>query len=59
MTSTPEPLLTTDQVADLLQISRRSVERLEESGQLLSVRIGRLVRYRSEDVDAFISRKSA
>ena len=55
MTPTPEPLLTTDQVADLLQISRRSVERLEESGRLASVRIGRLVRYRREDVEALIA----
>lgn len=55
MQTSSEPLLTTDQVADLLQISRRSVERLEESGKLPSVRLGRLVRYRREDVESLIA----
>ncbi len=59
MTTESVPLLTKDQVADLLQVSRRTVERMEENGELQPVRIGRIVRYRPEDIEAFIGRKSA
>ena len=59
MNTDSAPLLTKDQVAELLQVSRRTVERMEETGELEPVRIGRMVRYRPEDIDAFIGRKSA
>lgn len=59
MNTESAPLLTKDQVAELLQVSRRTVERMEESGELEPLRIGRMVRYRPADIEALISRKSA
>lgn len=55
MPTNTDPLLTRDEVADLLRVSRRTVERMEDSGQLQAIRIGRQVRYRRADVDALIS----
>lgn len=52
---TNEELLTRDQVADLLKVSRRTLERWEADGTLPARRIGRLVRYSKADIDAFVS----
>ena len=49
-------LLTARQVADALQCSERSVWGWTKNGGLPAVRLGRLVRYRVEDVEAFIAR---
>ena len=51
---TPAGLLTRDRVAELLGCSQRTVARLVERGELSTVRIGRLVRFRPVDVDALI-----
>lgn len=48
-----EPLLTLDEAAKLLQVSRRTVERLVDAGRIRPVRIGRLVRVTMREVDAF------
>ena len=49
-------LLTARQVADALQCSERSVWGWTKDSDLPAVRLGRLVRYRVEDVEAFIAR---
>lgn len=47
-------LLTRNQLAEILNICRRTIQRLERTGEFKPVRIGRAVRYRLEDVQAFI-----
>ena len=49
-------LLTSRQVADALQCSVRFVWNWTKKGELPAVRMSRLVRYRVEDVEAFIAR---
>ncbi len=51
--ATPK-LLTVDEVAEALQCSPRAVAAWTASGELASVKLGRLRRYRPEDVEAFI-----
>ena len=48
-------LLTLDQVADKLQVSRRTVERLREQGRLRVVMVGRLVRVTERELEAYIA----
>lgn len=49
-------LLTLDEVADRLRVSRRQVDRYVASGRLRVIRLGwRSVRVRSTEVDAFIA----
>lgn len=47
-------LLTAQEVADRLRITVRTLQRLEADGHLPAIRIGRSVRYRAEDLQAFI-----
>ncbi len=47
-------LLTTAQAAEALAISSRQVQTLAASGELRSVRIGRLLRFRPADLRSFI-----
>jgi len=49
-----EPLLTANQVADLLAISRKRAYELASQGRLPAVRLGRQVRFRRRDVRALI-----
>lgn len=49
------PLLDAKQVAALLGVSVRTVQQLAASRQLPSVPVGRLVRFRPEDVEAFVA----
>jgi excisionase family DNA binding protein len=51
-----EPLLRRRDVAELLGVSVRTVNRLAERGELDVVRIGRGARFRADDVRAFIER---
>lgn len=52
-----DKLLTTQDVAETLGISKWHVESLRKSGALLSVKLGakKLVRFRTEDVQAFVA----
>ena len=43
-----------DAVAEILGTSTRTILRWAASGELASVRIGKVVRFRAEDVEAFI-----
>lgn len=54
--ATTEPLLRVRDVAALLDMSTRSVERLIASGELPRVRISGSVRFRSEDVRDLVER---
>jgi len=51
-------LLSRDEVADCLGASISTVIRLEKRGELARVKLGRLVRFRSTDVDALIEQHS-
>lgn len=56
VSETLRPLLSRREVADLLGVSTRSVARYTEDGYLPCVRLpSGTVRYRPEDVDAFIA----
>jgi excisionase family DNA binding protein len=48
-------LLTPDDVAAQLQVSRRTVERLVKEGRLRPIRIGRLPRFEQREVDAYVA----
>lgn len=48
-------LLTTQEVADMFGCSTRHVSRLREHG-LNAIHLGHVVRYRPEDLEAFIQR---
>lgn len=50
----PRPLLTRDEVADLLRLSPRTVAEYVRRGELRGRLIGRRWRFRHEDVDAFL-----
>lgn len=56
-TSPPQfqPLLTVDEVAELLRLSSRTIRRLIADKKLPVVRIGRAVRVRAEAVESLIN----
>ncbi len=58
-TSPRDRLLRTDEVAALLGVSRRLVQRLASSNQLPPIRIGRAVRFRLRDVDRLMQHGAA
>lgn len=49
------PLLTTNDVAEALGVSPRTIQRLVSSGQLRPVYIGRLPRFTEAEVQAYCS----
>ena len=49
------PLLRVNDVAALLSIGRRTVYTLVGSGELPAVRVGTRMRFRPEDVDAYLN----
>lgn len=49
-------LLSVREVAALLGVHRNTVHRLVSSGQLCSVRVGRLPRFRREEIDTYLNR---
>jgi excisionase family DNA binding protein len=56
--SNVERLLDKAEVADLLKVSVRTVDRLRLSSELKAVPVRGRVRFRPEDVNAFINRKA-
>ena len=46
-----------NEVAKLLKISVRKIDYLRETGELACIKIGRSVRFRSEDVENFLQRR--
>lgn len=53
------PVQTTETAAELLQISESSIRRLIESGDLRTVRIGRLVRIPTDQLIDWIAREAS
>lgn len=54
-----EPLLTAVQVAELLAVPKARVWSMSRRGEIPTVRIGaREMRYRPEDIDAWIARRT-
>ena len=51
-----ERLLTYEDFAETLGISLRTAIRLRDSGAIRSVKLGRLVRFKQSEVEAFIER---
>jgi len=47
-------LLTVEQLAERLAVNQMTVRRMVNRGQLPAVRIGRAIRFRPADVDAFL-----
>jgi excisionase family DNA binding protein len=48
-------LLTVNEVADLLRVSRMTVYRLIKEGEIAALRVGRSYRLREDDVDEYLS----
>ena len=48
-------LLTVNEVADLLRVSRMTVYRMIKDGEMAAVRVGRSYRLREDDVDTYLS----
>lgn len=55
--SDTERLLTREEAADVLNVSVRKLDALEEAGEIQAIRIGRSVRYHPEVLDRFIRRQ--
>jgi len=55
----PERLLRLDEVADRTQLSPRTVQREVAEGNLSCIRLGRLVRFRPRDVEAWWDRHAS
>lgn len=51
-------LYTTETLAEYLQVSSHTVRREREAGRLPFVRIRDLIRYRPEDVEAYLASQS-
>lgn len=51
-------LYTTETLAEFLQVSPHTVRREREAGRLPYIRIRDLIRYRPEDVEAYLSAQS-
>lgn len=50
-------LLTVNEVADLLRVSRMTVYRLIKEGSMPALRVGRSYRLREDDVDDYLSER--
>jgi len=50
-------LLTVNEVADLLRVSRMTVYRLINQGQIAALRVGHSYRLREDDVDSYLSER--
>jgi len=53
---TTDKLLTFEDLTEVLSVSRRTAIRLRDNGSIPAVKIGRSVRFRLSDIQAFIER---
>lgn len=58
MTEKDMTYLTVDEVAKHARVSKMTIYRLVNAGELLSVRIGRSIRIRTDSVDAYLNKES-
>lgn len=56
LTATPQLLLTIEEAADRLRIKRSMLYQLVGTGELKSIKVGRLRRIRVRDLEAFVDR---
>lgn len=56
--SVTQRLLTREQAAEVLGISVRKLDALEEAGEIQAIRIGRSVRYHPDILERFIRRRA-
>ena len=54
--ATRKKWLTTDEVMDILQCSRRHIQHLRDSGRLLYRQNGRSIRYDIDEVEAYLNK---
>ena len=54
-----DPLLTQQEVAAVLRVSRWTVARLIERGDLRGVRVGARRRFRRDEIEAFLDREAS
>jgi excisionase family DNA binding protein len=52
-----ERLLTSEEVAIRLNVSRKTLYRIVEGGKIAHLRIGRMLRFRAVDVTAYLRRE--
>jgi excisionase family DNA binding protein len=50
-------LLTVNEVADLLRVSRMTVYRLIKTGEMSAFRVGRGYRLREDDIDSYLTER--
>ena len=50
--------LTAEEVAEMLRVSKNSVYRLAQSGELASYRVGRKLRFTLRDVEEYIQKRT-
>ena len=55
---THESFLTVQEVAELMRVSTMTVYRLIKSGELRAARIGRSIRLREREVEAYLERET-
>jgi excisionase family DNA binding protein len=53
--SQARPMLTRDDTASYLAVSKRTLDRLVQAGQIPAYRIGGHRRFRIEDIDSFVA----
>lgn len=58
MTALPRQLLTLNETAELLAISRTGIYRLVRRGELSPVKIGQRLRFRPEHIEEFLRRQA-
>jgi excisionase family DNA binding protein len=54
-----EPLLTTEELCKMLKTRESFIRNLRSQGRIPYVKVGRLVRYRPEDISAWLKGQSA
>ena len=54
----PRAALSADEAAEYLGVSLSTIHRLTRAGELAHVRVGRLIRFRREDLDSFLAERS-
>jgi excisionase family DNA binding protein len=54
-----EPLLDSDEAAQLLRIHPKTLQRMARNGQIHGIQVGKLWRFRASDLEGWIRQKSA
>ncbi len=54
-----EPLLDSDEAAQLLRIHPKTLQRMARTGQIHGIQVGKLWRFRASDLEGWIQRKTA